>query len=683
MNDSNPQFAAPNRSKLWAFRFLIAAITFAAFTSGLSGEFVNWDDDANIVFNEGIRGLEGEHLNWMFTTFHGGHYQPLAWLSFAIDYSVWGLNPFGFHLTNLILHCLVAVIFFDVALMLLSRGFQSTESAERNSLSRAALIATLLFSIHPLRVESVTWITERRDVLSGVFVMVSVFGYLKFAFTDRGTAWLIVSWASFALAMLTKASAVPLPAVFLIFDVFPLQRIHASVRSVLSRIGEKIPYMICSVVASVLAIKAQAAAEAWQTIERFDLASRVATVTYGLCWYPLKFFVPTKLCALYPIPGRTQLVGSTFALTTAIVVIGCITIVALRRRLPALLVATISYALLLGPVSGIAQSGEQFVADRYGYLPLIPLAILLAAALHFVVQHAKTNPARASFAKLLRVSMGAYLFGLFFLTVFQTTVWSNSQSLWTHALTIGVESHIAHVNVAETLRETGHDLEAYKHYEHAAKLDRSDAKAHNGMGITALKLVRPELALKHLSKAVELAPTHAKYRFNIAEVFAGFDELPEAVRHLQVAVESAPCFIDAIERLASMQDSTKQFAAARTTLENGLQCTSNSSELLGHLAWLLATCPDETLREGDRAIELARQLCEQTEYNDAMALSTLAVAYAETMDFERAGDLQSTAIRLASEQGITDSIAELRRRHALFADDQKYRPLLAETNHQP
>ncbi len=683
MNEANSQQSDSGGTTRWLFRIAIVVITFAAFASGLSGEFVNWDDDANIVFNEGIRGLDGEHLTWMFTTFHGGHYQPLAWLSLAVDFAVWGLNPFGFHLTNLLLHCLAAALFFDVALKLLLRGFKMSEGGDVKSLLRAAFIAALLFSIHPLRVESVTWVTERRDVLSGVFVMLTVLSYLKFATASRGHGWLIFSWIAFALTLLTKASAVPLPFVLLIADAFPLRRIGVGLRGWSRYLAEKIPYIACSIAASVLAIKAQASAEAWQSVERFDLLSRIATVTYGLCWYPFKFLLPTKLCALYPIPPRTELLGWSFALTVTIMLVACVVFFVLRRSVPALLAAAVAYALLLGPVSGIAQSGEQFVADRYGYLPLLPVAILIAAGLHKIVQHAKTNPSRRTFARLLRGSAGVYIFGLFFLTAFQATVWSDSRTLWSHALRMGIRSHVAYVNAAESMREVGHHLEAYEYYEQAAKLDPTDAKAHNGMGITALRLVRPKIALAHLSEAIKLSPDHPKYRFNIAEVHAGFGQLDEAVGHLQVAVNSTPCFVKAISRLASMQEAAGHFAEAIKTLEDGIQCAVNTPVLKGHLAWLLATSADEAIRDGKRAVELARELCEGTAYNDAMALSTLAVGYAELGDFERALSTQSEAIRLATQQGPKDSIPELRRRHALFADGATYSPPIAKSNELP
>ncbi|GJM26137.1 MAG: O-GlcNAc transferase [Phycisphaerae bacterium] len=667
----------------WGIRLAIAVITFAAFASGLSGEFVNWDDDANIVFNEGIRGLDGTHVEWMFTTFHGGHYQPLAWLSLAVDHAVWGLNPFGFHLTNLLLHCLASVLFFDVALMLLLRGFKSDEPSDHRLLQRAAMVAALLFAIHPLRVESVSWVTERRDVLSGVFVMLTVLGYLKFAASSRGYGWLVFSWIAFGLTLMTKASAVPLPLVLLAIDEFPLRRLGTSMSILTSRLAEKTPYISCSIAASVLAIKAQAAAEAWQPIARFDLISRLATFFYGICWYPMKFLVPTKLCALYPIPERAQLLGWTFVLSATVAVGGAIAVLVLRRKFPALLIAAIAYALLLGPVSGVAQSGEQFVADRYGYLPLLPIAILAAAALHRVVRKAKREPSRETFAKLARVSMAAYLVGLFFLTMAQATVWRDSQSLWAHALRVGVESHIAHVNVAESLRTMGRHEDAYDHYGRASVLNPADAKAFNGLGISALKIGRPDQALQHLKQAIELAPTHAKYQYNIAEVYAGYGRLNDAVTHYQLAIDAAPCFVVAIARLAAVQEANARFAGAKETLENGLKCSSGNAELSGHLAWLLATCPDNSIRDGKRAVEVALSLCDKTAYNDPMALSTLATAYAETKAYEQAIATQSEAIQLATKQGLSGSLGELRRRNALFVEHKKYRPPLAETRNRP
>lgn len=683
MNGSESPSHASGGATRWLLRLTIVVITFAAFASGLSGEFVNWDDDANIVFNDGIRGLDWPHVSWMFTTLHGGHYQPLAWVSLAVDRAIWGLHPFGFRLTNLLLHCVASVLFFDVALILLSLGFNQRESTNRVPLHRAALIAALLFAIHPLRVESVSWVTERRDVLSGAFVMLTLLAYLKFAESRRGIGWLVVSWLAFVLALMAKASAVPLPVVLLAIDAFPLRRLHAKTSSLIRRIVEKIPFIACSIASSVVAIKAQAAADAWQSVDRFDLISRLATILYSLCWYPVKFLIPTKLSAFYPIPERAQLLGWTFAVCASIVAASGIVFLALRRKWPALLTAALAYALLLGPVSGIAQSGEQFVADRYGYLPLLSVAILLAATVHWVTQSAKDNPSQKTFALLLRVSTTVYLVGLFFLTVFQATVWSNSESLWTHALRIGVESSIAHVNVAETLREMGRDREASQHYERASQLDPTDAKAFNGVGITALRIGEPDRALRYLKRAIELEPTNAKYHFNIAELYAGYRMLNEAEDHYRTAIQSAPCFTAAIGRLAAIQEAKGQFVAAKATLEKGLTCLNNTAGLLADMAWLMATCPDDSVRNGQLAISLAGELCEQTGYRDPMALSTLAVAYAESQLFDRAIATQDEAIRIAAQGEFAGELAEMRRRNALFKDHQKYRPPLADPKPTP
>ncbi len=682
MTEIRPTSQSDGGTTRWLLRLFIFALTFAAFASGLSGEFVNWDDDANIVYNEGIREFDAEHVGWMFTTFHGGHYQPLSWFSLALDHAVWGLKPFGFHLTNLLLHCLASVLFFDVALILLAHGFKKKDPADCIPLHRAALIAALLFSIHPLRVESVSWVTERRDVLSGVFVMLTVLGYLRHQ-SWTGVGWLFFSWLMFALTLMTKASAVPLPLVLLIIDAFPLRRLQMSKHSVTIRVIEKIPYIVCSITASVLAIKAQAAAQAWQSIRQFDLASRFAALLYSLCWYPMKFLVPTKLCAFYPIPERAQLLGTSLAISAIIVIVAAIVLLLLRRKWPAVLGAAVAYALLLGPVSGIAQSGEQLVADRYGYLSLLPFAILVAAALHKIKLNSKDNPSRKSFATLLRTSMVVYLAGLFGLTVFQATTWADSLTLWNHALRVGVESNIAHVNFAEKLRELGEHRLANQHYERAAQLDPSDAKALNGMGITALRVGRPDEALRHLERAIEINPTHAKYQFNIAELYAGYGRLKDAADHYRAAIDSAPCFVQAIGRLAAVEEAAGQFAAAKATLEQGVACPNGNAGLEADLAWLLATCPEVVIRDGQRAVALATELCERTAYRDPMALSTLAVAYAESQMYDRAIATQLEAIRLASEHDDAGMLVELRRRHALFKGHQKYAPPLANPANQP
>jgi hypothetical protein len=209
--------------------FLVALVTFAVFFPALRNEFVNWDDYELLVNNPHYRGLGWEQVRWMFSTFHTGHYQPLSWMTFALDYLIWGMEPFGYHLTNLVLHAANAALFYFLVLRLLSLALSQPPSAPDLGLRTAAGFAALFFSIHPLRVESVAWATERRDVLSGLFFLATILCYLQ-AMTysndpSHHARWRNKALIVYGLSLLSKASGVTLPVVLLVLDVYPLRRL--------------------------------------------------------------------------------------------------------------------------------------------------------------------------------------------------------------------------------------------------------------------------------------------------------------------------------------------------------------------------------------------------------------------------------------------------------------------------
>src|SRR5712692_2885137 len=210
----------------WLAPVLIALVTFAAFLPTLHNQFVNWDDAKNFLDNPHYRGLGWTHLRWMWTTFHMGHYIPLTWMTFGVDYLLWGLKPFGYHLTSLLLHAANAAVFYFAALRLLKLALPGPAERNQAGLALSAGVAALLFALHPLRVESVAWATERRDVLSGLFYLLTLLAYLRACERgERGRGWHWVAVGLFACALLSKSMAVSLPVGLLILDLYPLRRL--------------------------------------------------------------------------------------------------------------------------------------------------------------------------------------------------------------------------------------------------------------------------------------------------------------------------------------------------------------------------------------------------------------------------------------------------------------------------
>lgn len=290
-----------------------------------------------------------------------GHWIPVTWLTFSLDHALWGMNPFGYHLTNVLLHSVNAVLFYLLALRLLRLALTT---AGTGTIRLGAIVAALFFAVHPLRTESVAWITERRDVLSALFYLLTVLAYMKACETDGRPRrrWLVASIGAYTLGLLSKSLIISLPLVLLVLDAYPLRRAQGRWRQVLA---EKLPYLGLAIATAVISV--------WVVIAKLGLTSaaayppeaRVAMVLYSLAFYLEKTLLPISLSPMYELPPRVELESPRF-LVSALVAVGLTVGVVLgRRRWPAALAVWIVYGLTLAPVSGIVHNGPQLVADRY------------------------------------------------------------------------------------------------------------------------------------------------------------------------------------------------------------------------------------------------------------------------------------------------------------------------------
>src|SRR5947199_7910091 len=337
----------------WLVPALIALVTFAAFLPALHNQFVNWDDDKNFLENPHYRGLGWTQLSWMWTT-HMGHYVALTRMTFGLDYLLWGMNPFAYHLTNLLLHAANAVVFFFITRRLLTRALPSPSDGG-HTLAVSAAFAGLVFAIHPLRVESVAWATERRDVLSGLFYLSAVLAYLRACDREeRGRGWYWGAVALFAGALLSKSMAVNLPVVLMILDVYPLRRLGGSIgwRSKPARriYVEKIPFVLLAAAASAIAVMAQSSVHAVASLAQLSVPGRVAISTYGLSFYLWKMVVPVNLSPVYELRPPVNPWATPFLLTYGAVLALTAIALALRRRVPGPPSPCVAYHLALLPV---------------------------------------------------------------------------------------------------------------------------------------------------------------------------------------------------------------------------------------------------------------------------------------------------------------------------------------------
>src|SRR5437667_8719796 len=333
----------------WLVPVLIALVTFAAFLPTLQNQFVNWDDDDNFLGNPHYRGLTWTHLRWMWTT-HLGHYIPLTWLTFGLDYVLWGMNPVGYHLTSLALHMTSSVVFYAIGVRLFAAARLAPGDGVAGKLGAA--VAASLFAVHPLRVESVAWATERRDVLCGLFFLLAVLAYLRACDTPAGEGrWRRWYWAALglgALALLSKSMAVTLPLVLLVLDVYPLGRLGGdrggwsgpAARWVWA---EKLPFVALSAGASAMALLALEHVKGIKPIAALGVGDRVAISVYSLAFYLWKMGAPLNLSPLYELPERIEPLSRPYLGAAAVVAAVSAAALLLRRRWPALAPVWVGY----------------------------------------------------------------------------------------------------------------------------------------------------------------------------------------------------------------------------------------------------------------------------------------------------------------------------------------------------
>ena len=424
---------------------LVAVVTFGVYLPALQNDFVFWDDDGMVVYNPAVRGLGPSQLAYAFTATWFGHYHPLTWLSFGLDFTVWGLNPRGYHLTNVVLHARGSA-----ALFLLSRRLLQAARGEAGlATDVAAAVAALAYALHPLRVEAVAWVTARRDVLSGLFFFVTLLAYVRAAEaleTGEKAAYrrrIAAALAAYVAALLSKSITMTLPVVLVILDWYPLRRRLREGRLWI----EKVPFAVLGLAAAVTAVWAVTAEEFTDE----GPAQRVAMAAYSSAFYLWKTAFPTGLSPIYELPihldpFEARFIGSA-ALTVAITVMA----VVLRRRAPWLAAAWAYYVVTILPVSGLTHAGRQLVYLRYSYLPGAAWAVLIGGAVAAVISTWRAARLRtAVFAAVCAttiVGLGVWAQ----LARREVRVWRDSETLWRRAIVVDPTCALCHNNLGAFL----------------------------------------------------------------------------------------------------------------------------------------------------------------------------------------------------------------------------------------
>ncbi len=612
---------APNplskRESAWpgkAIPLAVAGLTFLCFALVLQHDFVNWDDDVNFLSNPHYRGLALENLRWMFSDL-GGHYIPVTWLTLGVDYVLWGMNPMGYHLTSVLIHCGSAVLFYFVLLELLRRAQGSTRPGMATRYCWIAAAGALFFSIHPLRVESVAWVTERRDVVSGFFLLLTVLTYL-WAQSENGRSavnprWFVASVACFGLSLLSKVLGLGLPLILLILDAYPLRRFRerAEWRRIL---GEKLPYLVLSLAALIMAVTAALSTNVF--MDDYPLIDRFLQPGYRLLFYLWKTLLPFSLSPTYPYePAGAALVGY-LACSVAVFAMG-LGLLWKRRIWPAALGAFLAYAILLGPMLGLVQNAKHATADRYSYLASLPIAAFFIALVSWLELRTSIPPRALAWAVAL------VLAGFGIRTIDQSRIWQNTEALWDHALTVNPNDYIARAALGAELSAQGRLEEAAREYERAldvkpdlgialinltsvyAKLGRLDegselaaralevrpsiAAAHLNRGYLLFRSGHPGEAIRFYRQALEIRPSFPKALRNLAEALKAEGRLEEAVEAYEAAIEVSPHAAELHKALAYILLSLEQPELARHHLQTALRTKPKDPVLHNNLANVL------------------------------------------------------------------------------------------------
>lgn len=582
----------------WLATVVVFLATAATFSGALANDFVNWDDDVNFLHNPHIRSFGADNLRWMFTTFHVGHYMPLTWLSCALDHQLWGLDPRGFHLTNVVLHALTAAVLQRVLLRVARLGFPHLD---RGIASLASATGAAFFALHPLRVESVAWATERRDVLAGVLLIATVLAWLR-SFDPHASrrGWRVVAHALFALSLLSKVSGMTLPVALLVLDVIPLRRGLAW-----SCVAEKIGFFALALVAAAVgALGQRLGTEVMASSESVPWLHRVAIAVHAVAFYLYKTAVPSGLSPLYELDERFVAVGPrTIAAGTIFV---SITLAAWieRRRHPALLGVWIAFVALLAPTSGLAQSGRQLAADRYTYLAALALAAGFMAAHASARMALARREARLGLDVLVALVLGA----LAFVSVGQVRVWRSSETLWRHAARIDPNGSFVRHKLGITLHQLGDSDEAIEHYEAAlrASAGRPSPDIRYDLALSYVATGDGARARSALLIAVDEQPRFEQAWRVLEDVSVGLGDVDGMVERYAIAIARDPDFVPTRLGLARLLARVGRYQESHAAAQGALAVDPTSPSAHNRVGVTLLHLERASEAEGHfrRAIEI-------------------------------------------------------------------------------
>ena len=673
--------------------FLVVT-TLAVFWQMTNHEFLNYDDDIYITKNHHVQvGLEG--IAWAFTATDAANWHPLTWVSHMLDVQLYGMNPGQHRLTNLLFHIVNTLLLFLVFKRMTGH------------LCRSGFIAAL-FALHPLHVESVAWVAERKDVLCAFFWMLTMYSYVRYVERPEANRYFLVL-LFFMMGLMAKPMIVTLPFALLLLDYWPLMRFRFG-RSDSSNseqeklfafrlILEKAPLFLLAAASSIVTFLVQQSGGAVAALDVLPLNVRIGNALVSYAGYLGKMFWPHKMAVLYPHPGELplwQIAGACLLLIS----ISLLAISTAKQR-PWFVVGWLWYIGTLVPVIGLVQVGMQAMADRYTYVPLIGIFIVIAWSVPELA-------ARRPHKKILLATLAIiYLSILMTATWTQVRYWKNSTALFKHTLNVTANNHIAHDKLGEALAEQNRTVEAIRHYSEALRIEPDFVAAHLNMGValreegkineavehfymalrakpdcseayyelgvTLEKQGSFDAAVRHYSEALRIKPEFIKGHNNLGNAMARQGNFESAVYHYNEALKINPNYAGAYYNLGKIAINQGKIADAIIYYKKTLQVNPNMAEALYNLSWIAATTKDDKFRNSIEAIKLAEKLCKLQNYSQPLSLDALAAAYAEAGRFKEAVLTAQKGLELALEVGPKELALGLESRLQLYRAHHPYR----------
>jgi tetratricopeptide (TPR) repeat protein len=702
---ASEQRAVPQTAVFVAICAVLVGITWLVFAQTVRHQFVTYDDPQYVYANPDISaGISAGRISWAFTHTIAGNWHPLTTISHMLDCQLYGLDPAGHHFTNVLFHTIAVVLLFLVMQQM------------TGSLWPSAFVAAL-FAIHPLHVESVAWVSERKDVLSAVFFMLTLGAYVRYVRSPSVTSYLLLL-LMFALGLMSKPMLVSVPFVLLLLDYWPLGRITNVVFSktlkwqpsssiqwpIIRRlVAEKAPLFVLSILSSVVTLFTQFRSP--DRMSELPLPWRLSNAAVSYVAYIWQMFWPVRLAAFYPHPNDQLRLWQVLLAIAFLIAVSLLAIL-WRKERPYIFTGWFWYVGTLVPVIGLVEAGEQGHADRYTYLPQIGLYLLIAWGIADLMTSTMTRkadsrlfttgrppPARGARKspthspqaggsnpairyQPLYVSAAAALIMLLSWRAFvQTSYWKNSEVLWKHTLAVTKDNDVAEYNLGHFFRERGDVDSAVSYFDRALQIRSRNSAAHYNAGsaliennLAALLAQKGRLneAIDHYHNAMRLRPGYGDPYLNLGNALFQQGRMGDAIAQWQQARATEPKDARFHTALANAFLKARLQKDAVAEYEYVVLISAQDPLPRNNLAWLLATSSDASIRDGSRAMELANQAVRLSDGKDPTYLRTLAAACAEAGLFTEAQETAGRALREAEFRGNSSLGNALRDEIALY-----------------